>query len=96
MLVQVGQKGNGEPALDTPCPALFLAQSGRRLESSKGPGWTLADSGLGTVVSAGAWPLVTGAPSMGEVLSEARMKAVVLTFLGEESRVRTDVGVHIG
>lgn len=56
MLVQIGQKGSAEPASDTPCPVLFLAQSGHHLESPKGPGWMLADSGLGSAVSAGAWP----------------------------------------
>ena len=43
------------------------------MESREGPGWVLADSGLGTSVSAGAWSLVTGAPSRAGALCEARI-----------------------
>lgn len=43
------------------------------MEGQKGPGWVLADSGLGSSVSSGAWSLVTGAPSRAGALSEARM-----------------------
>lgn len=66
----------GESRRRTQVPGLLVRGSFQRQPDAAGDlgaGRGLADPGLGAVVSAGAWPLVTGAPSTGGTLSEARM-----------------------
>ena len=65
-----------KPGSGTPGPGLSVAGAvllGKSEQSWLGPGWVLAGSGLGTVVSAGAWSLVAGAPSRAGARYEARV-----------------------